>query len=61
MVYRLMRFVWERVVRLQCEIIFALETVCVRVCVCICMPARLTLVCLCEGVHTSLGVKSVCV
>jgi len=57
MVYRLMRFVWERVVRLQCEIIFALETMCVF----ICMPASLTLVCLCEGVHTSLGVKSVCV
>lgn len=50
MVYRLMClcFVWERVVRLQSEIIFALETE--YVCVCVFKPAGLTLVCLCEGV-----------
>lgn len=48
MVYRLMClcFVWERVVRLQCEIMFALETKCVCVCVYVCQLD----IGLCEGV-----------
>jgi len=57
MVYRLMRFVWERVVRLQCEIIFALETMCV--CSFVCLPAWHWYVCV--KVYTQVLVSSLCV